>query len=266
MTPTPATGSVPFPGQVIKKDVANPDAVIAIQRQLNALGCGPVTENGLFTDDTTVAVKRFQMRFSDVDDHPLKVDGVVGPITWAALFGAEEVARDATGSIATKAVDVARGQIGVTEDPLGSNRGPRVDQYLRLVGLDPTAGSFPWCAAFVYFCFNEAAKSELRSNPVVKTAGVLEHWNRAEKNGATRIKGADAVTRPELVRRGQIFVMDFGGGAGHTGLIADVRAGKLITIEGNTNTGGSREGIGVFERTGRTIGSVNKGFIDYSAT
>jgi hypothetical protein len=97
----------------------------------------------------------------------------------------------------------------------------------------------------------------------VKTAGVLAHWNRAEQAGARRIKAAEASARPELVRPGQIFVMDFGSGVGHTGLVREVRAGKLVTIEGNTNTGGSREGIGVFERAGRTMGSIDKGFIDY---
>jgi len=29
---------------------------------------------------TTIAVKRFQMRFTDADGLPLKVDGIVGPI------------------------------------------------------------------------------------------------------------------------------------------------------------------------------------------
>jgi hypothetical protein len=58
--------------------------------------------------------------------------------------------------------------------------------------------------------------------------------------------------------------MDFGGGAGHTGLVVGIQSGKLVTIEGNTNDGGSREGVGVFQRTGRTIGSINKGFIEYA--
>jgi hypothetical protein len=66
------------------------------------------------------------------------------------------------------------------------------------------------------------------------------------------------------VAPGQIFVLDYGRGVGHMGLIAAIRGGKLVTIEGNTNDGGSREGIGVFERTGRTIGSINKGFIEYA--
>lgn len=62
---------------------------------------------------------------------------------------------------------------------------------------------------------------------------------------------------------GFIFIMDFGGGVGHTGLVEKVLNGHLVTIEGNTNDGGSREGIGVFRRTGRKLASINKGFLDY---
>jgi hypothetical protein len=73
------------------------------------------------------------------------------------------------------------------------------------------------------------------------------------------------VADPGLVQPGHIFVIDFGAGTGHTGLVLEVHGGKLLTIEGNTNDGGSREGIGVFERDGRKIAQINKGFIDYSA-
>jgi hypothetical protein len=73
------------------------------------------------------------------------------------------------------------------------------------------------------------------------------------------------VQDPALVQPGHIFVIDTGGGAGHTGLVLEVSGGKLITIEGNTNDGGSREGIGVFQRDSRKIAQINKGFIDYSA-
>ena len=50
--------------------------------------------------------------------------------------------------------------------------------------------------------------------------------------------------------------------------LESVAAGVLTTIEGNTNDGGSREGVGVFRRTGpngRKISSVNKGFLDVAA-
>ena len=264
MPPVNVVVTLPFPGRVIKAGESNPELVLAVQRQLNAAGCGPVPEDGGFTDITTLAVKRFQMRFPDADGLPLKVDGQVGPLTWAALFGAQPAVTDPAGTLAMAAVSFAEAEIGTQEVPPGSNRGPRVDEYLRTVGLDPASGSFAWCAAFVYFCFNEVSRQHGRTNPVVKTAGVLSHWNRAEQAGARRVKAADALARPELVRPGQIFVMDFGKGVGHTGLIREIRAGKLVTIEGNTNTGGSREGVGVFERTGRTIGSINKGFIEYT--
>jgi hypothetical protein len=39
----------------------------------------------------------------------------------------------------------------------------------------------------------------------------------------------------------------------------EVAGGKLITIEGNTNDGGSREGVGVFLRESRKIAQINKG-------
>jgi len=253
-----------FPGHAIQAGESDPEVVLAIQRRLNAAGCGPVAETGRFASPTTLSVKRFQMRFTDADGLPLKVDGIVGPITWAALFGTAAPALEADAPLLSGAIEQASAEIGVLEAPPGSNRGPRVDAYLRAVGLNPGAGSFAWCAAFVYFCFDEASRGHGRKNPLVKTAGVLDHWNRAAQRGARRIKAADALAQPDLVRPGQIFVMDFGGGAGHTGMVRGIRDGKLVTIEGNTNDGGSREGIGVFERTGRTIGSVNKGFLDYS--
>jgi hypothetical protein len=37
----------------------------------------------------------------------------------------------------------------------------------------------------------------------------------------------------------------------------------ITTLEGNANTGGSREGVGVFRLT-RKINGINKGFIDYA--
>jgi hypothetical protein len=252
-----------FPGRSIKAGERHPEIVQAIQRQLNAAGCGPLPEDGGFTSATTVAVKRFQARFTDTDGLPLKVDGVVGPLTWGALFGPDTTEHAPASALGAGAIATARDEIGVREVPSGSNRGPRVDEYLRGVGLDPTAGSFAWCAAFVYFCFGKAAAAANRRNPLVRTAGVLAQWNQAERHGGRRIRSTEAVARPELVKPGHIFILDYGRGVGHTGLIASIRGGKLVTIEGNTNDGGSREGIGVFERQGRTITSINKGFIEY---
>jgi hypothetical protein len=76
---------------------------------------------------------------------------------------------------------------------------------------------------------------------------------------------AQAVANPDLVRAGMIFIMDHGGGLGHTGLVERVQGGLITTIEGNTNTAMSREGGGVYRLT-RKLAEINKGFIDYSGT
>jgi hypothetical protein len=171
--------SIPYPGRHVKRGEHDPEVVLALQRRLNAMGCGPLGETGRFGADTLNAVRRFQARFPDIDGQPLKVDGVAGPLTWAALFGAPPApAPGPRPSLATSALALARSQVGVRESPAGSNRGPEVDAYLRTVGLNPAAGSYAWCAAFVYWCFNEAARSAGRPNPLPRTAGVLAHWTR----------------------------------------------------------------------------------------
>jgi hypothetical protein len=256
---------LPFPGKLVKLGHKDRDTVLAVQHRLNEAGCGPVEENGDFGRQTLNAVLLFQARFTDTDGLPLTVDGEIGMLTWAALFGPQSVTvRNETSSPLLAAVlDFAATQIGVMESPRGSNRGPQVDKYVASVGLNP-AGQFAWCVAFVYFCFEQAAKKLGRSNPMIKTGGVLDHWNRAGTQGVPRITNARAINNPSLVKPGQIFAISLGGGLGHAGLVERVAGGKLVTIEGNTNDGGSRDGIGVFRRSMRKINSINKGFVDYS--
>ncbi len=257
----------PFPGRVVRAGETDRAVVRTVQRRLNQVGCGPLDEDGVFGPDTSGAVRLFQARFPDADGQPLRVDGLIGAVTWAALFGraAVRVAARAASPLLAEALRVAAAEIGALEQPLGSNRGPQVDGYLRRVGLDPRRGSFAWCAAFVYFCFARAAETIGVENPLIKTAGVLDHWMRAGAAGVRRISAAEAHLHEDLVRPGQIFILDTPppGGGGHTGLVERVEAGKLITIEGNTNDGGSREGVGVFRRSGRRIRDINVGFLDY---
>jgi hypothetical protein len=159
------------------------------------------------------------------------------------------------------ALAIAEGQEGICEQPKGSNRGPEVDAYIKCVGLDPK-GKYAWCAAFVYWCFNNAAAVHKTANPLVKTAGCLFHWNATK---AKRISKSVALADPNLIKPGHIFIMKFGtSGAGHTGMVVsvDAKAKTIRTIEGNTNDDGSREGYEVAKRT-RTISSM-LGFIDYS--
>ena len=268
-TPLGPVEAVPFPGRIVKVGDSDKETVTIIQHRLNAVGCGPIDEDGIFDKARTEkAVKLFQARFPDVTGMPLVIDGQVGSLTWGALFGASTVPFNSVppSALTKAAIEFAQTQIGVMENPLGSNRGPEVDTYLKAVGLDPASGSFAWCVAFTHFCFKKGSETLGVSNPHIKTAGVLDHWNQAgKKPKIVRVTNAKAVADPGLVKPGSLFIIDFGGGLGHSGMVLEVANGRLVTIEGNTNDNGSRNGIGVFRRDSRKIASINKGFIDYSA-
>lgn len=256
----------PYPGRIVTMGDPDQEVVATVQRRLVERGCGPLEVGGVFEAKTRAAVRLFQARFPDRTGVPLVVDGKVGSLTWEALFGEGSVpmVADAIDPLLGKVLEVAAGEVGVREEPPGSNRGPRVDEYLRALGLDPAQGSFAWCAAFVFWCFRQAADGLGRDNPVIRTGGVLDHWRRAQQQGIPRLATTDAVDDPGRIRPGMIFVLAAGGGAGHTGLVESVQGGRLITVEGNTNDDGSREGIGVFRRNGRKIAAINRGFIDYA--
>ena len=98
---------------------------------------------------------------------------------------------------------------------------------------------------------------------MIKTAGVLDHWNKAGIQSIPRISTVDANNTPSLVQPGMIFIISTGSGNGHTGIVESIEGVQLTTIEGNTNEGGSREGIGVFRHKSRRISQISRGFIDY---
>lgn len=264
--PPPAAAAPPYPGHLIKMNSRGPD-VIALQTRLRDLGISPGGIDGDFGDATKTAVQVFQARTVDPAGNPLEVDGIVGQNTWAALFGVavppSPAARPAAGSLLDEVLQVAAGEVGVREVPLGSNRGPRVDQYLNAVG--PGLLGQPWCMAFVYFCFEEAAAARGVANPAPRTAGVKRSWQLApEVPGARIVSADDAADDPSLVVPGMVFYIDTGGATGHAGFVADVVGATLVTVEGNTNDGGGREGIGVFHRTRRKIRDISLGFVAFA--
>lgn len=255
-----------YPGFALRTGVVARSTIRAVQGRLNQVGCGPVPVSGVFDRATQQAVRLLQARSVDGQGQSLKIDGVVGPLTWAALFGAHRIPSLAATPISAfmkATLSVALSQVGVMEDPPGSNRGPKVDEYLKSAGLDPSAGSFAWCAAFVYWSFSQAATRLGTSNPAIRTAGVLDHWKKAGQAGITRLLAGQILDDLSLLKPGLVFVINTGGGRGHMGLVEDFRDDRLITIEGNTNLPGDREGVGVFRRNGRTISDINQGFLSY---
>jgi CHAP domain len=260
-----------YPGRIIKAGEQDGSIVIALKRQLNSvLGIdGDPTlrldpEDASFGPKMKQVIKLFQARNVDGEGRPLRQDGEVGSLTWTALFGHDTVATSAASSDALlgRVLTVAAAEEAkpVREVPRNSNRGPEVDAYLQRAGVSP---GLSWCCAFVYWCFDEAAQALGRTNPMVKTAGCLDHWQRAAAMGAQRIPAAKAVANPGLVKPGMVFIVDHGSGLGHTGLVEKTAGGLLTTIEGNTDASRTREGGGVYRLT-RKVAEINKGFIDYA--
>ena len=260
-----------YPGRTIKMGESDAGIVKALKKRLNAaLGVGRNPELRLDPEDPNFgpkmkqAVKLFQTRNVDSEGRPLKQDGEVGLLTWEALFGAGAVpasnGSDSSYLGGVLALATRELEREVREVPKNSNRGPEVDQYLRRAGVSP---GLSWCCAFVYWCFDEVAIGMSRANPMVKTAGCLDHWRRAPERGAKRITKQEALADPGVLRPGMIFIIDHGGGLGHTGLVEKVEGGLLTTIEGNTDASRTREGGGVYRLT-RKVLEINKGFIDYS--
>ena len=156
---------------------------------------------------------------------------------------------------------VLAGNKNSKEEPRGSNTGPMVNQYLASVGLKP---GLPWCAAFVYYVFEQLSRRLNVSNPLPKTGGVMQLWEKSSQDVKIKIDAAKA--NPSLIKPGQIFIMGRGNARfGHTGIVISVDPAKreIVTIEGNTNDQKSGEGdrVGVNRRKLDSVPFV--GFLDY---
>jgi hypothetical protein len=228
-----------------------------IQTRLNELGYGPLAIDGLFGKVTISTVKAWQSQNFDPKGRPLAVDGKVGPLTWSSLFAIPNTLPEISSPLLTQAIIVARHEIGVSEVPPGSNKGPRVEEYLRSVNLGP---GYSWCAAFVYWCFEQASAKLNRVNPLPKTASCMNHWTKTK---GVKIETAQAMVNTKLIEPGSIFIIKRKNWQGHTGIVTGIHDGYIQTIEGNTNAFYSAEGHGVLELQ-RKIETINVGFIKYS--
>jgi len=138
--------------------------------------------------------------------------------------------------LSQQALTVAVSTIGVHEQG-GNNQGPEVDLYLASVGLNP---DFPWCAAWVYYVFRQAAQQLGLPNPCPRTGSAIKMW-----------KLSDMAWRDSNPAPGAIYVLDHGGGIGHVGIVeTSDDTGVLTEISGNTNAAGSREGNCVWRHSG----------------
>jgi hypothetical protein len=137
-------------------------------------------------------------------------------------------------------LDVAKQEIGVSEQPKGSNRGGKVEEYLDVTGL---GGGYPWCAAFVAWCGVKAFGKEWPLPHTADCDGLLAF---ARKHGILHDK-------PQA---GDVFLcLASKNDATHTGIVVAPNGDgtTVSTIEGNSNSDGSREGFEVATQSHRKI-------------
>ncbi len=147
--------------------------------------------------------------------------------------------------LAAELVKLALKEVG-TEEIDGTNCGPRVNAYKAATNLDPTE-SWPWCAAFICWLVREALASTgvpqtaTFKRPTTAGAWAFESWSRNQDNTTNTKKPHDGDIKP-----GDIVIFSFS----HIGIaISEPQLGHIETVEGNTDTAGSREGGGVYRKT-----------------
>jgi hypothetical protein len=198
------------------------DAVIARVAQLNSL-FAPQPAAGAGGTPSATALATPQAAGANA--------GFAGLMGQTAPAAAAPAVPAAGGTPAGQAmVALAQQEVGVAEQPPGSNDSPRIAQYRQA-----TAGSGvgPWCAYFVSWAARSAGA------PIGEQGqgfgAVSDVWSWAERSG----KAIQPGTQPP--QPGDLIVW----GGRHIGLVESVDPdGSIHTIEGNSSNQVSRRAYG----------------------
>lgn len=143
--------------------------------------------------------------------------------------------------LAEKLVALAKKEVGVEEID-GTNCGPRVNVYKSATNLPPNE-AWPWCAAFICWLVQQAMIGGTYTFKRPTTAGAwdFENWSLKQDNSTQTKKP----TRGDILP-GDIVIFTFS----HIGLATTKpdENGIIGTVEGNTDSSGSREGGGVYAK------------------
>jgi len=221
-------------------------AVRRAQEWLTLSGLG-VKIDGVFGPATVTAVRDFQSRVA------LEPSGVVEQQTFLRLVSPIATASAPITATASYGADIVRaGEQHLAQRPReigGQNRGPWVRLYMN--GEEGT--EFPWYAGFVSFLMRQAANG--RALPFEPSESCDEIAQRAKQRGLFRQGGG---TVPADVGPGSLFLVRRKDAPGfhHTGVVVAVNPDSIVTIEGNTNDDGSREGYEAIRRV-RGLGALD---------
>ncbi|MTD45440.1 CHAP domain-containing protein [Conexibacter sp. W3-3-2] len=121
-------------------------------------------------------------------------------------------------------VQIAAAELGVTEQPPGSNDSPRIAEYRAAMRGAPGVG--PWCAYFTSWVAQQAGTPLGETGQGFASVDAVYAW--AQRTGRAVPNSASAPARPQP---GDLIVWDE-----HIGLVESVAAdGTVHTIEGNSS-------------------------------
>ena len=185
-------------------------AVKRIQQALQAKGFNPGAIDGIWGRNSIAAVKGFQA------SKGLKVDGVMGPKTTAALFAEAAPAARPTSSLLPW-FEEARHLMG-TKEVLGGGNNQAILDWATNLEIHYRSDDIPWCGLFVAHCVGSTLQEEpLPGNPL----------------GAKQWAKFGAHTQPRL---GAIMVFwreSRTSGKGHVGFYAGEDASAYQILGGN---------------------------------
>ena len=139
----------------------------------------------------------------------------------------------------SKVIEIARGELGVTENPPGSNRVKYWNDY------DPAYQGQPWCVSFLWWVFQQAGeRMAFFGGGKTASCGTLLRWYMEQ----------GLMYSASEVQVGDIVILNFHGGKDteHCGLVKKVirmtatgEVFQIDTIEGNTSSAGSQDNGGM---------------------
>jgi len=227
-----------YPGRVSKGNRGS--KVKRIQEWL-CLNHRKIVPDGDFGPVTRDALKQFQ------EDSGLPVTGNVNRETFDCLIApmTSALSNQIDMSIPFGEAVLAFANAHLAMHPRevgGDNRGPWVRLYMD--GHD--GSSWLWCAGFVRFCMRQAAEALQVSMPI-RGSGSCDLLATQGKDAGIFLTGSRATS--DQITPGSIFlVRKTAADWTHTGFVSDANEDRFVTIEGNTNDDGVRNGYEVCER------------------
>lgn len=214
----------------------------------------PIAVDGVFGKETECLVVEFQLRLLVSELGMNAADGVVGDITWRSLLKATTVTYEILNndrvfsqhyswvhdlpededvdllSIQTKALQFAIDEIKSGAKEIGgNNKGGYVKKYFS--PFSPGTESL-WCAAFVSWCYFEAAGKDESAMPFKCTAASRGIFKQFENAQLVHYVDDSYKPRPgDLAVWGRCYSNN--PAAGHVAIVHSYSDGVLRTIDGN---------------------------------